>query len=128
MTQISFNPSTIDKYKSLGKPARITISKSLISFSHAAIDKLALKVGDCVTFEAIDNDLYIKNDPSKKGFKSVLVEKTKAMNAYSTGLLTGLYHERLIRKEVDPSKPSKLVSVKFDIDSFHEGMWKLKQV
>jgi len=117
MSTITLTPKSIEQYAILGKPARISISKAMISFTAAAVKRLALKQGECF-FLDIDDDgkLYYRVASKGAGFEIVNETKQKSMNAYGSGLLAALVHHKVAKE---------MKTIRFNLGEFKEGRWKL---
>ena len=119
MSKITLTPQSVEQYAILGKPARISVSKAMVSFTAAAVKKLALKQGECFFLDIDDGKFYYRDASKGKGFKIVNETKQKSMNAYGSGLLAALVHHKIAKE---------MKTVRFNLGEFKEGRWELVPV
>ena len=90
MEKIKLTNEIVSKLGKIGRPPKVTISKSVICFNASAAYRLSLKLGDHFSFEVDDYKLYLV-----MGGDFVIkskIEKTDTLKAHVSGILTTIKH------------------------------------
>lgn len=116
MTKIELNPSFLQDFVDIDKPAIIHISNKNVTFTPKAIKVLALKLTDKFILTIEGTELYLKLITSENGFE-VKNKNKYCMNSYVAGLLMFIVKHFKYEKTVK--------SISFTLGEFKEGRYPL---